>query len=91
MGWIAAVYASLRAVALAAFAGSVAQAQAPADADDRAWSNAQERDTADAYQEYLEQFPVGRHVEDAFRSLVQEQFESEFGEPPGTVRGLDMY
>jgi hypothetical protein len=91
MGWIAAVYASLRALALAALTGSVAQAQTPADADDRAWTEAQELDTAEAYQRYLEQFPVGRHVEGAFRNLVEEQLESELGEPSGAVRGLDMY
>ena len=91
MGWIAAVFASLRALALATLAGSVAQAQAPADADDRAWANAQELDTAEAYQLYLEQFPVGRHVEEAFRSLIEEQLESELGEPRPRTRGLDMY
>ena len=91
MGWIAAVYASLRALALAAFAGSVAQAQTPVDADDRAWSNAQELDTAAAYQQYLEQFPVGRHTEQAFRNLIEEQMEGEIGATRGAVRGLDMY
>jgi hypothetical protein len=91
MGWIAAVYASLRALALATFAGSLAQAQTPADADDRAWMNAQELDTVEAYQRYLEQFPVGRHAEEAFRGLVEEQFEIESGETRGGLRGLDMY
>lgn len=90
MGWIAAFYASLRAFALAALAGS-AQAQTPADADDRAWTNAQQLGTAEAYQQYLEQFPVGRHVEEAFRGLVEEQMEGEIGATRGAVRGLDMY
>jgi hypothetical protein len=90
MRWIAAFCASLRAFAVAAIAGS-AQAQAPADADDRAWSNAEERGTAEAYQQYLEQFPVGRHVEDAFRSLVEEEVVGEIGATRGVLGGLDMY
>jgi len=90
MRWIAAFCASLRAFAVAAIAGS-AQAQAPADADDRAWSAAQERDTADAYQQYLEQFPVGRHTEEAFRNLIEEQMEGEVGATRGAVRGVDIY
>jgi hypothetical protein len=91
MRWIAAVYASLRALALVAFAGSAAQAQAPADADDRAWINARDADTAQAYQSYLQQFPVGRHVEEAYRSLVEEQLEMEFGGSDAAVRGLSVY
>jgi hypothetical protein len=90
MRWIAAFYASLRAFAVAAIAGS-AQAQAPADPDDQAWGNAQALGTAAAYQQYLEQFPIGRHIEEAFRNLVEEQMEGEMGAPLGAVRGLDMY
>jgi hypothetical protein len=90
MGWIAAFYAGLRALALAALANS-AQAQTPADADDRAWTSAQELGTAQAYQQYLEQFPVGRHTEEAFRNLIEEQMESEVGTTRGAVRSLDIY
>jgi len=90
MKWIAAFYASLRAFAVAAIAGS-AQAQVPADADEQAWEDARDRGTADAYQQYLEQFPVGRHTEQAFRSLIEEQMEGEMGAPLGAVRGIDMY
>ena len=90
MKWIAAFYASLRALAVAAIAGS-AQAQTLADDDDRAWGMAQERGTAEAYQQYLEQFPVGRHTEQAFRNLIEEQMEGEIGATRGAVRGLDMY
>jgi hypothetical protein len=90
MRWIAAFYASLRAFAVAAIAGS-AQAQTLADDDDRAWGTAQERDTSEAYQQYLERFPVGRHTEEAFRNLIEEQMESQTGATRGVVRGLDMY
>jgi hypothetical protein len=90
MGWITAFYASLRALTLAAFAGS-AQAQTPADADEQAWSRAEQMGTAQAYQQYLERFPVGRHVEDAFRGLVEHEVEGELGATRGATRGLDMY
>lgn len=90
MRWIAAFYASMRAFAIAALASS-AQAQTPADADEQAWSTARQLGTANAYQQYLEQFPVGRHVEEAFRNLVEEQVESDIGATRGTMRGMDMY
>lgn len=90
MGWIAAVYASLRALALAALASS-AQAQTPGDADDQAWSRAEQVGTAQAYQQYLEEFPIGRHVEEAFRSLVEEEVEGTIGPGRGVTRGIDMY
>lgn len=89
MGWIAAVYAGLRTFALAMLAGS-AHAQTPGDADDQAWRQAEQIGTADAYQRYLEEYPVGRHVEDAFRSLVESEVEGEIG-GGGATRGIDMY
>lgn len=91
MRWIAALYSSLRTLMIATFASSgVAQAQQPADADDRAWEAAQSAGTTDAFQRYLEQYPIGRHAEDAFRSLIEERTESELG---GATRGIgvDMY
>ncbi len=91
MRWITAVVVSLRAFALAALASSLAQAQQSADPDDRAWTSAQELGTAEAFQQYLEQFPVGRHVEDAFRGLVEQQVETQHGPSHGAVGGADMY
>ena len=91
MRWVSAVFASLRVFALAAFAGSFAQAQQSADPDDRAWESTQQLGTAEAFQRYLEQFPVGRHVEEAFRGLVEQQVESELGQSHGTSLGVDMY
>ena len=88
MRWITAVLLSVRAFALAAFTGSLAQAQPPADADDSAWRSAQQFGTAEACQQYLEQFPAGRHVEAALRCLA-EQIESGYGEAPGA--GPEMY
>ena len=72
MRWITAVVISLRVFAIAAFASSWAQAQQSADADDRAWRSARELGTAEACQQYLEQFPAGRHVEEAFRCLIEQ-------------------
>jgi len=91
MRFMAALLASLRAALMATFASSSAlQAQQPGDADDAAWAAAQSADTADAYQRYLDQFPVGRHADEAFRSLIEEAVGAEVG---GATRGLsgDMY
>ncbi len=91
MRLITAVFASLRAFALAAFAGSFAQAQQAADPDDSAWTSAQQLGTAEAFQRYLEQYPVGRHVEEAFRGLVEQQVEGEHGATRGAAGGPSMY
>ena len=91
MRLMAALLASLRAALMATFASSgTLQAQQPADADEAAWGAAQSAGTAEACQRYLDQFPVGRHADEAFRCLVEESLESDVG---GTTRGLssDLY
>jgi hypothetical protein len=92
MRLMVALLASLRAALMATFASSGAvHAQQPADADDAAWAAAQGTGTAEAYQRYLDQFPVGRHADKAFRRLIEESL----GLPDngGATRGLpgDMY
>jgi hypothetical protein len=89
MRLLTAVFVSLRALALAAFAGSFAQAQQAADPDESAWASAQQLGTAEAFQHYLEQFPVGRHAEEAFRGVVEHQVEP--GQTRGAVSGPHMY
>jgi hypothetical protein len=80
MRWIAVLCAGLRTLVISALAGSGAsQAQQPTAPDDAAWDAARRADTIDAFQSYLEQFPTGHHVEDAFRSLIEQQVESELG------------
>jgi hypothetical protein len=91
MRLMAALLASLRAALMASFASSGAlHAQQPTDADDAAWAAAQGAGTAEACQRYLDQFPVGRHANEAFRCLVEESLEPDVG---GAMRGLsgDMY
>lgn len=90
MRWIAALYTGLRTVIISALATSGAsQAQQPLDADDATWEAAQRANTTEALQGYLEQFPVGRHVEEAFRGMVEQQTEGGLG----AARGLsaDLY
>lgn len=73
MRWMAAVLGTLRALVIAGTASSsMAHAQQPQDADDAAWAAAREAGTATAYQRYLEEFPTGRHAEEAFRLLIEE-------------------
>jgi hypothetical protein len=90
MRWIAALYASLRTVMITALAASgAAHAQQPQDADDATWEAAQRANTSEALQGYLEQFPVGRHVEEAFRGMIEHQAGGELGAARGL--GADMY
>jgi hypothetical protein len=78
----------LRALLLATLAGApLGHAQQLQTADDAAWAAAAEANTAEAYQQYLEEFPAGRHVEEAFRSLIESQLEVV----PDAAQGFDIY
>jgi hypothetical protein len=76
----------VRALLLAAAAGGAGQlggqAQAAVDpaeqqqelisaAEQKVWAEAQQANTAEAYQRYLELFPTGQFAEDAFRFLIE--------------------
>ena len=76
----------LRALLLAAAAGGAGQlggqAQAAVDpaeqrqelvsaAEQKVWAEAQQAETAEGYQRYLELFPTGQFAEDAFRLLIE--------------------
>jgi hypothetical protein len=57
--------------------GRVAEAaidaqQAASPAEQAAWTQAQRADTAAAYQRYLELYPMGLHMEAAFRRIVED-------------------
>jgi hypothetical protein len=71
--YLATLCSGLRALLIAAVAGSPAgvQAQSPADRETAEWNAARGTGTADAYQRYLELFPVGRHSGDAFRCIIE--------------------
>jgi hypothetical protein len=90
MRWIAALYASLRTVIIGTLATSGGtQAQQALDSDDATWEAARRENTVEAWQGYLEQFPVGRHVEEAFRGMVEQQTDIDFGASRGVT--ADMY
>jgi hypothetical protein len=85
---LATLLLGLRALLLATLAHSPAvHAQGVPSADDAAWAAAAEAGTADAYQQYLEEFPAGRHVEEAFRLLIETQLDAA----PDAAQGLDVY
>jgi len=84
----AAILLSLRALVIAAVAGAPAvYGQQLPGTDDAAWATAREADTPEAYQQYLEDFPAGRHAEDAFRLLIESQLEGA----PDAAQGFDIY
>lgn len=88
MNRLATLLVGLRALLLATLAGaSAAQAQGLPSADDAAWAAAEAADTPEAYQQYLAEFPAGRHVEDAFRLLIESQLEVA----PDAAQGVDLY
>jgi hypothetical protein len=85
---MAAIFLGLRALALAALAGSSSgHAQEGPTADDAAWAAASEVGTAEACQQYLEAFPAGRHAEEAFRCLIEGSLEAI----PEAGQGFDVY
>ena len=83
---MAAIFLGLRALAIAALAGSPA-GHAQEGGDDAAWAAASEAGTAEACQQYLEAFPSGRHAEEAFRCLV----EGDLDIAPGAGEDIDVY
>jgi len=77
MKYLATLCSSLRALMIAALAGgpvgaaTQVQAQSSADREAAQWNAARGIGTADAYQHYLEQYPVGRYAGDAFRCMIE--------------------
>ena len=67
-----------------------AMAQDLGDPDMLAWRDARQRDTASAYQDYLERFPAGRFAGDAFSAMIRGSLADTGGAP---VRGMsvDLY
>ena len=73
MKYLATLCSGLRALLIAALAGSAggAQAQNTGDREAAEWNAARGTGTADAYQRYLERFPLGRYSADAFRCIIE--------------------
>jgi hypothetical protein len=87
MNRLATLFLSLRALVVATLAGApIAHGQELLNADDAAWAAAIEAGTAAACQQYLEEFPAGRHAEQAFRRLIEAMDVA-----PGAGQGLDLY
>jgi hypothetical protein len=88
MNRLATFLVGLRALLLATFAGTpMAHGQELPSADDAAWAAANAAGTAEACQQYLEEFPAGRHAEEAFRCLVEGQLELD----PALGPDVDLY
>lgn len=73
MKYLTAFYSGLRALMIAALAGgpTSVQAQSPGDREAAEWNAARGVGTVDAYQRYLELYPVGRYSGEAFRCIVE--------------------
>ncbi len=102
-----AVFDRCRGLLLAAAAGGITglggaapaavgpEAQGAGAAETAAWSEAQRARSPEAYQRYLELFPVGPHAEEAFRLLIERSFQRRpvlrlvDVEPPQVAGGVD--
>ena len=89
MRWLSAWYARAFTYLVAAFAGS-SGGVAQDDPDTAAWQRARAIDTYEAYQRYLEEFPIGRYASEAFRSMVEEALDQELGAEVGG-RASELY
>jgi hypothetical protein len=86
---------------IAALAGSPASAQAPGGTDREAaeWNAARGAGTVEAFQHYLELYPLGRYSGEAFRCIVELTIDPDatVADAGGSVRvstaglGVDMY
>jgi hypothetical protein len=95
MNYLRALCASLRALTIAALASATlgsAHAQPATDPDTAAWNIAREQNTLDAYQRYLELYPLGLYSTEAFQAIVELTLSMEGPAPPdAAVPGVDMY
>lgn len=72
MRWMATMYASFKALMIAALASQSGSAGAQSlGPDDQAWDAVKASGSAEACQQYLSEFPTGAHAEEAFRCLVE--------------------
>lgn len=95
MRYSKALLAKLRALAIFALTSVTftgVQAQTPEDPDTAAWKRARQENSVEAYQRYLELYPLGAHSAEAFQALVELLATGDL-EPPGdaAVPGIDMY
>ena len=92
MNRLATLLVGLRGLLLATFAGTpMAHGQELPSADDAAWAAAIQAGSAAACQQYLEEFPAGRHAEEAFRCLIEGQLDVAPEAAPDAAQGIDVY
>ena len=74
MKYLSALYASLRALLIAAVASGAfgsASAQDLSGPEAAAWARARQENTIEAYQHYLALYPLGAHAAEAFQATVE--------------------
>jgi hypothetical protein len=95
MKYLRAFCASVRALTFAALASATlgsAHAQQPTDPETATWNMAREQNTLEAYQRYLELYPLGLYSTEAFQAIVELTLSQEGPAPPdAAVPGVDMY
>lgn len=82
MHWAKSWYARAWAFVMASLATLPAAQAQTGDPDLDAWQAARRDGSYEAYQRYLEAYPVGQYADEAFRMMIQESIEAEQGAPP---------
>jgi hypothetical protein len=95
MRYLRRLCAAFRALGIAALASAAvtgAHAQSP-DPDTAAWNRARQQHTVEAYQRYLERYPLGVYSAEAFQAMVELLKVREGPDPPEdqALPGVDMY
>jgi hypothetical protein len=96
MRFLGALYAGLRALAIAALTsvaiGGGAHGQSPTDPETAAWNRARQENTLESYQRYLELYPLGAHAAEAFQATVELMLSVEPSAPSDeALPGVDIY
>ncbi|MCS6877713.1 MAG: hypothetical protein NZP72_05370 [Geminicoccaceae bacterium] len=91
------VYAALRALlALGVAHGAAASARAQStDPERQLWDSVVREATPEAFQRYLDQYPLGRYATEAFRQLIARSLDSSVEPAAGPAaepgRAQDLY
>jgi len=90
------LYATFRALLIASLASSGAASQESgfADQEEAEWIQIRQEGTPEAFQRYLERYPLGRHASEAFRCSIEALLcVPGAGEDRRVTRGtlIDMY
>lgn len=87
MDYLKTLYSSVRALLVAYVAGGAMSVEAQTDQETTLWYQSRSAGTVEAYQRYLDEYPVGRYASDAFRGIVENSIAASRGGSDGGGTG----